>query len=178
MIIEREGFQLRPVETDGQVTEETLMAIFKVYRQCEDFLALGPVAQASLEMVRADLELSHQHGGVFYGIYDSLTGEMTGIVDFVAAGVEGDPRLADLSLLMIAAPYRGQGLGWVVVQAVEEAMRRAGAITVHSGVQVNNPVGIHFWQRQGYQIVSEATPMPDGTTCFALRKSLPVSPTC
>ncbi len=161
-------FTIRPIER----TPENVLAILEVYRQCEDFLALGPVAQASLSMVQADLDLSIKEGCTFCGIY-LPGGELAGIIDYSVGGFHGDPRVAFLSLLMIAAPNRGKGLGAAVVSAVEEDIRRAGqATTIDSGVQVNNPGGIRFWTRMGYRIVSEATDMGDGTTAYALRKDL------
>ena len=54
-------FVIRPFNN----TEADLMAVLEVYRQCEDFLALGPVPTASLEMVQSDLEHSKEEGGVF-----------------------------------------------------------------------------------------------------------------
>jgi len=166
LLIQREGFTLRPVRV------EELDAVLEVYRQCEDFLALGPVATASMQMVLADLDLSREEGGVYCGIY-SPTGDMLGVFDFVLAGFEGDPQAAFLSLLMIASPFRGRGLGQAVVEAVEEEIRRDPRITViHSGVQVNNPQGIHFWQRRGYRIVSAPKLLPDQTTVYDLRKDL------
>jgi ribosomal protein S18 acetylase RimI-like enzyme len=165
----KSGYRLRPVVED----EPDLQAVLGVYRQCKDFLALGPVAQASMEMVRADLALSRREGGVFYGIFHPASGEMVGVVDFVTAGFEGDERLAFLSLLMIAAPHRGAGLGAEVVAAVEAEIRRDGrARAIRSGVQVNNPGGIRFWQRLGYTIISGPQDMHDGTTAFQLRKGL------
>ena len=104
------------------IGDADLDAVLEVYRQCEDFLALGPVPHASLEMVRADIELSERQGGVFCGIYDGQ-GTMTGVVDIVRRGWEGNARHAFLSLLMIAAPYRGQGVGRAVVEWVEDEIR-------------------------------------------------------
>ena len=43
--------------------ERDLPAVLEVYRQCEDFLALGPVARASLQMVQQDLAISRQENG-------------------------------------------------------------------------------------------------------------------
>ncbi|MDO9333881.1 MAG: hypothetical protein Q7T57_05095 [Dehalococcoidales bacterium] len=51
------------------VTANNKEAIFWVYRQCEDFLALGPEPKASLEMVMKDMETSQHEGGYFCGIY-------------------------------------------------------------------------------------------------------------
>ena len=169
MEIHGETFVIRPVSGTAAELEE----ILEVYRQCEDFLALGPVPYASLEMVLADLDIARAEGGVYYGIYDSVNGHMLGIVDFVTAGFEGDPELAFLSLLMIGAPYRGQGLGAEVVKVVEDTICRQGkARFIRSGVQVNNPSGIRFWQRMGYRIISDAEAMPDGTVADQLWKDL------
>lgn len=175
MRIETNTFIIRSLEP----TQAELDAVLEVYRQCEDFLALGPVPKASMEMVLADLALSKKEGGTFCGIYARSTDpstpeQMLGIVDFLPTGFEHDPRCADLALLMIAAPYRDQGLGAAVVQAVEAEICRVGrAREIHSGVQVNNPGGIRFWQRMGYIIVTGAELMPDGTTAYQLRKDVP-----
>ncbi len=158
------AFTIRPVTSDD------IPAILNVYRQCEDFLALGPQPTASLEMVLADLALSQRQGGVFCGVY-APDGEMMAIVDYVPSGWEGRADTASLSLLMIAAPYRGQGLGRQVVAWVEREIRRDPAVTaIDSGVQVNNPVAIAFWQRMGYRITSGPELMPDTTTVYHLWK--------
>lgn len=166
MIIETPAFTIRPVREEAD-----LPAILEVYRQCEDFLALGPVAKASLAMVQADLALSKGMGGVFCGIFDRQTGAMLGVVDFVSQGYQGEAGLAYLSLLMIASPWRNRGLGAQVVAAVEAEIRKSGQVrAIEAGVQVNNPGAIRFWQRMGYRIISEAKLYADGTTAFDLRK--------
>jgi ribosomal protein S18 acetylase RimI-like enzyme len=155
------------------ITQVDLGAVLNVYRQCEDFLALGPVSTASMEMVLADLELSRREGGNFCGIY-TPDGKMVGIVDYVASNFEGNPHTAFLSLLMIAAPFRKHGIGQVVVTAVENEIRKNPQVTtIRSGVQVNNPQAIRFWQRNGYRIVSGPELMPDQTTVFGLQKDCP-----
>ena len=154
------------------ITQDNLAAILDVYRQCEDFLALGPVSTASMEMVLKDIETSKDMGGIFCGIY-TTDGKMIGIVDYVPNNFEGDPHAAFLSLLMIAAPFRGHGIGAAVVEAMKNEIRKDVQITaILSGVQVNNPGAIKFWQRQGYRIVSGPKLHPDQTTAFDLRKDL------
>ncbi len=166
MITRYDSLEIRPIAQDD------LNAVLEVYRQCEDFLALGPVSTASLEMVLKDIEISRQEGGVFCGIY-TADGKMIGIVDYVPSNFEGDSHAAFLSLLMIAAPFRKQGIGTAVVAAVENEIRKDKEIrTILSGVQVNNPEAIKFWQRHGYRIVSEPILHPDQTTAFDLRKDL------
>ena len=52
------GFKVLPISPDN------LSLVLEVYRQCEDFLALGPEARASLEMVKQDIAGSQQQGGL------------------------------------------------------------------------------------------------------------------
>ncbi len=154
------------------ITGNDLDAVLQVYRQCEDFLALGPVAIASMDMVLKDIELSKNEGGIFCGIFDT-DNSMIGVVDYVPDHYRGNPAHAFLELLMIAAPHRAMGLGARVVRMIEARIRKNPAVTaILSGVQVNNPAAIRFWQRHGYRIVSEPRLHPDGTTAMDLRRDL------
>jgi ribosomal protein S18 acetylase RimI-like enzyme len=154
------------------VTPNDTEAILGVYRASEDFLALGPVPKASLEMILEDLEISRQEGGCFCGIYGP-TGNMLGVVDFVPGGFEGKTDAAFLSLLMIAAPYRNQGTGNKTINLIEKEIIKDKHITeIRSAVQVNNPAAIRFWQKNGYRIVSGPELQPDTTIVYRLRKKL------
>jgi ribosomal protein S18 acetylase RimI-like enzyme len=156
--------EIRPVSQDD------LDAVLEVYQQCEDFLALGPIAIASMEMVLQDIEISRKEGGIFCGIY-TPGGKMTGVVDYVPNNYQGNPQTASLSLLMIAAPFRSQGIGKAVVDAVESEIKKdAQVTTILSGVQVNNPQAIRFWLRNGYHVVSGPRLYPDQTTAVDLQK--------
>ena len=162
--VQGRSLEIRPV------THDDLGAVLDVYRQCEDFLALGPEPVASMEMVLRDVETSQREGGLFCGIF-AADGSMVGVIDYVSGNFEGDPHLAFLSLLMIAAPYRSRGIGQAVVALVEaEIERNPQVTTIESGVQVNNPQAVRFWQRNGYRIVGGPELQADGTTAFRLRK--------
>jgi ribosomal protein S18 acetylase RimI-like enzyme len=152
------------------ITQDDLDAVLDVYRQCEDFLALCPVSTASMEMILKDIEISQGEGGIFCGI-TSTDGKMIGVLDYVPGNYQGDPHNAYLSLLMIAAPFRNQGMGKAVVEAFEDEIRKDAQVqTILAGVQVNNPQAVKFWQRQGYRIVGGPKMLPDQTTVFDLRK--------
>jgi ribosomal protein S18 acetylase RimI-like enzyme len=154
------------------LTFDDLPAVLEVYRGCEDFLALGPVATASEQMVRTDMEHAVREGSLFCGIYNEA-GDMIGIVDYLPHGFEGNPRHAFIELLMIAQPHRARGVGTAVVDYVEAEIRRdPNVTTILSGVQVNNPAAIRFWQGRGYRIVSEPKFYPDLTTAVDLQKDL------
>ncbi len=154
------------------VTQDDLDAVLEMYRLCEDFLALGPVATASMDMVLEDIEMSKKQGGVFCGIY-TADGKPIGVVDYVPNNYQGNPQAACLCLLMIASPFRKQGIGKAVVEAVEyEISKDTRVTTVLSGVQVNNPRAMRFWQRTGYRVISEPRLRPDQTTAVDLQKDM------
>jgi ribosomal protein S18 acetylase RimI-like enzyme len=124
-------------------------------------------------MVEQDIAHSREEGGVFCGIFDSQ-GKIVGVVDFVPGMYAGNPEQAFLSLLMIAFPYRARGLGAEVVRLLEAEIEKDGRVkSILSGVQINNPAAMRFWQRMGYRIVGGPEAMPDQTTVFHLRKDFP-----
>ncbi len=159
-------FQIRPV------FEEDLSAVLEVYRQSEDFLALGPRPKASMDMVLADLQLSRDQKGIFCGIYDPH-GHLMGVLDYVPAGFCSAPEDAFIELLMIARPYRNLGLGAAVVSWLEQRVSANPVVqNIRAGVQVNNPDGIRFWTRMGFRIISEAKQGDDQTISYDLLKQL------
>jgi ribosomal protein S18 acetylase RimI-like enzyme len=164
MLIRGNSFEVRTI------TQDDLDAVLDVYRQCEDFLALGPEPTASMTMVLKDIEISHREGGVFCGIYTE-DGRMIGVVDFVPGNFEGDPHIAFLSLLMIAPSFRKQGIGRTIVELIENQIRKDAQVTaILSAVQVNSPQALQFWQKNGYRIVGGPELQPDQTTTFRLQK--------
>ena len=135
------SLEIRPV------TPDDLEAVLEVYRQCEDFLALGPVPDRldgnGVEGYR-DITGRERH---FRRDLRGKTGKMIGILDYVPDNYQGDPTTAYLSLFMLAAPFRNQGLGKAVVEAFEDEIRKNELVkTILAGVQVNNPQAVRFWQ--------------------------------
>ena len=86
-VVRAQSFEIHPI------TQDDLDAVLEMYRQCEDFLALGPVSVASMEMVWQDIELSKAEGGVFCGIYTENE-KMIGIIDYVPSNYRGDRHIA------------------------------------------------------------------------------------
>jgi GNAT superfamily N-acetyltransferase len=158
------GFKVLPISPDK------LSLVLEVYRQCEDFLALGPEARASLEMVKRDIAGSQQQGGLYCGIFD-LSGRLMGVLDYIPAGFQGDPAQAFLELLMIARPYRGNGLGGKVVEWLEDELcHNLHLKYLLLSVQVNNPDGLRFWQRCGFTIIHGPELQPDQTITYLMQK--------
>jgi ribosomal protein S18 acetylase RimI-like enzyme len=172
MLIRDDSFELRTI------TQDDLGAVLGVYRQCEDFLALGPKPTASIEMVVKDIEISQREGGVFCGVY-AADGGRIGVVDFVPSNFEGDPHIAFLSLLMIAPSFRNRGIGTTIVELIENEIRKDAEVTaILSAVQVNNPKALQFLQKKGYRIVGGPKLQPDQTTTFRLQKDCNYATQC
>jgi GNAT superfamily N-acetyltransferase len=146
-------------------------AILEVYRQCEDFLALGPIAKASMDMVLQDRQEADAEDGIFCGIFSGE--KMIGVVSYVPSRFEFRPVDTFILLLMLTPPYRGQGIGGDIVNRIEKEMGAKGRIrSIKSWVQVNNPDALRFWEKHGYKIVSGPESRPDKTTVFQIRKDI------
>jgi ribosomal protein S18 acetylase RimI-like enzyme len=157
------GFRIRPI------TDDDFASTLAVYKQSEDFLALGPVAKASREMVQKDIRHSKETGGIYCGIWDDA-GEQAGVLDYIP---EDTPGTAVLSLLMISGDQRNRGLGTAVMAGLEAHLKGVyGTKLIESGVQVNNENGIRFWTKRGFQIDSRAQDLEDGTTAYQMSKRI------
>ena len=150
------------------VDEGDVPALLEVYKQCEEFLALGPVPVASVQMVQADIDHSRDENGQYCMIREGR-GRIIGVVDFTAKSEE--VHTSELLLLMIAAPWRGKGYGQAVVRALEAYLKKNyGTVRVVSWVQTNNPKAICFWQRLGFHLSMEPLDQPDGTVTRMMSK--------
>jgi ribosomal protein S18 acetylase RimI-like enzyme len=163
IIFSRDGFSIRAI------TDDDLASTLDVYREVEDFLALGPVATASPEMVAVDVKHSKGSGGIFCGIWNDA-GKQAGVLDFIP---EYAPKTAFLSLLMIARSHRHAGLGTAVLRGLESHLKNVYSTElIESGVQVNNLDGIRFWKSRGFKIDDHAERLEDGTTACRMSKSI------
>jgi ribosomal protein S18 acetylase RimI-like enzyme len=146
-------------------------ALHEVYRQCEDFLSLGPAAKASLDMVISDIEEAKAESGIFSGIFYGK--KMIGVVSYVPSRFEFRPVDAFILLLMLIPPYRRKGIGTDVLDRVEKEILAHGRVrSIKCGVQVNNPDAQRFWQKHGYQVTGGPDLLPDKTTVYHLRKEI------
>jgi len=164
-----DSFEIRPI------TENDKEEVLEVYRQSEDFLALGPEPKASIAMVLLDIEASRYEKGVFCGVYDS-GGKMIGVVDFVPGDFEGMAHRGFVSLLMIAAPWRNRGIGKRILELVEDKIKMTGRVSeIHTAVQLNNPAALRFWRRNNYRVFGDPELRPDQTLVSYLRKDILIS---
>ncbi len=162
-------FEIRPI------TESDLEEVLEVYRQSEDFLALGPQPKASMEMILHDIETSRCENGIFCGIYESA-GRLVGIIDYVPREFNGAAHVAFISLLLISAPLRNKGIGTKILELVENEIKANSQVNeIQTAVQLNNPAALRFWQMNNYRVIGNPEPRPDQTVVLYLRKKLFIS---
>jgi ribosomal protein S18 acetylase RimI-like enzyme len=165
----------KPLFTVGKLTvrsfcEADVDSILQVYRESEDFISLGPVSQASLKMVRDDIDHAIKEHGVFCVISHEQSG-IIGVMDF--APLRGDSNTSILALLMIATPQRRMGYGKSIMAAFEKYLVKTYKTKViKAGVMVNNPLAIKFWEKTGFSINPTPEPMPDKTTVYRMTKKI------
>lgn len=153
------------------VTHSDRPAVHEVYRRCADYLALGPSAGTSADMVVADIEEVKAEGGIYCGIFYGK--KMIGVVSYVPSHFEFRPVDAFILLLMIVPMYRKKGIGGEVVSRIEKEICAKGRVrSIICGVQTSNPDAIRFWQKHGYKIISGPVTRPDKTTVYRLRKDM------
>ena len=143
--------------------------VLEIYRHSEDFLALGPVPHAFMEMVEADIEKSGRCGGRFC-VIENLAGVPIGVLDFA---LHQSARMAFLELLMIAREHRRKRYGGSVVASLQGYLRqRHGTRRIDAGVQANNVPGIRFWKSCGFRIDVTPHALADGTEAYDMSKKL------
>ncbi len=158
------AFELRPVAEQDRAT------LLALYRQCEDFIRLGTSAPIDDAMVQTDLGISQRSRGIFLCIW-LPDGALAGVADYIPAGFEGMAHCAFIELLMIGRPWRGCGLGTAVLKWIEQRVWEAPEVTtLRLGVQVNNPLGIKFWEAHGFSRIGGPTAQPDGTVAYLYEK--------
>ncbi len=122
-------------------------------------------------MVVEDIEGSRQRNGQFCAIKNHQ-GVAIGVLDFIP-----DTRSTGssyLSLLMIAAPWRGRGYGRAVAEALEVYQQATCDIErMGAAVQINNSNAIRFWKSLGYAVSDEPSEQSDGTVIYKMTKVLP-----
>lgn len=154
------------------ITDNDLEGVLEIYRQCEDFLALGSETRASMILVLQDMEESRRENGNYCGIYAS-SGKMVGVIDYISSNFNGVANVAFISLLMIGSPWRNRGIGMRILKLTEDKIREIGLVDeIQTAVQLNNPAAMRFWRRNGYCVFGDPVFRPDQTVVTYLRKEL------
>ncbi|UUZ79651.1 GNAT family N-acetyltransferase [Paenibacillus sp. P26] len=80
-----------------------------------------------------------------------------------------DDRTAKLQRIAVLAPYRGHGLGRLIIQAMEEDIKAQGVPAVILDGQVQAEP---FYRKLGYEVISEEPFLDAGIWHVRMRKAL------
>jgi RimJ/RimL family protein N-acetyltransferase len=98
---------------------------------------------------------------------------MIGVVDFIPANFEGNVHHAFLSLVMTAAPFRQRGLGQQIVKWIGAEIKKDDQVSkIFSAIHIYNQGALRFWQKIGYQIISDPEAQTDTTVTYRLQKDI------
>lgn len=136
---------LRPVRVED--AEATLRVVAEIAAEGGMFL-ITPAELRTVEQQREVLEtLTPDH----CYIVAEVDGVVAGFVDTLRGGIAKIRHTATLGI-GLAAAYRNQGIGSLLLQAAERWALHAGVLRIHFGVFATNERAIAAYTKCGYQV--------------------------
>jgi GNAT superfamily N-acetyltransferase len=135
---------------------EDAPALQSLFERCRDFLELTDEAPrpGAAEHLLSNLPDGKTLEDKFVlGLYANGVDELFGVIDIVRHWPTKDEWI--IGLLLLAPARRNGGLGTRVHGELEQWVRGQGGMGLRLVVQVQNPGGLRFWQRQGYVITGQ-----------------------
>ena len=66
-----------------------------------------------------------------------------------------DEQTAFIGFFMVKHDLHNQGIGTAIINEVTSVLADLGFTQSRLGIDSTNPVGLHFWQKNGYKIINE-----------------------
>jgi [ribosomal protein S18]-alanine N-acetyltransferase len=82
------------------------------------------------------------------------------------------PPLAELAVIAVSEPRRGEGLGWRLLRAAEETAREWGAVEMRLHTAASNAIARAFFAAAGYRLARGRSRYPSGATALEMARSL------
>jgi RimJ/RimL family protein N-acetyltransferase len=170
---------MRPLETEQFIIKEVADAetILTVYLNSVDYLDTQTPDGPSIEMVREDMALTAQQGGVLCGIFRRDTAQPVGVIGFVPHSFRGQRDYAWLSLLMIQEVDRLKGYGYEAYQAVEATIFADEAVTrIGTLLLPQFDASLRFAEKMGFERAGGPFKNKRGYGLYAFVKKRPGLP--
>lgn len=86
--------------------------------------------------------------------------------------IDGYPKseIAYIGFFMMNQMYQGKQIGTTIISEVAEYLRMVGKTLIRVAIDKGNPQSTHFWQKNGFEVISEAD--VNGWTKLVSEKSL------
>ena len=82
------------------------------------------------------------------------------------------PPLAELAVIAVSEPRRGEGLGRRLLCAAEETARECGAVEMRLHTAASNAVARAFFAAAGYRLATGTSRYPSGAKALEMARSL------
>ncbi|WP_158502186.1 N-acetyltransferase [Vitiosangium sp. GDMCC 1.1324] len=132
------------------------LALQALLERCRDFLELtheAPRPGAAREFLNNLPNGKTLEDKFVLGLYAEGADELAGVIDIVRHWPIRDEWI--IGTFLLEPTRRNTGLGASVHRDLEQWVRGQGATGLRLVVQVQNPAGLRFWQRQGYAITGQ-----------------------
>jgi GNAT superfamily N-acetyltransferase len=141
-----------PIASEPPAARAPLQALLE---RCHEFIALTchravrpDEAGELLAAVPPGLSVDDK---VVFGLFAERPDELVGVIDLLRGYPSADSWW--IGLCLIDPAWRGRGLGERVIADLHAWFRQGGATASWLCVVEQNPGGLRFWQRAGYEIV-------------------------
>ena len=146
--------KLSPSYDVRRLDENDLENIFRIcqgnsqfYRYCE--------AKATREQILNDMHIAppgiDNSKKYYLGFYKE--NELIAVMDLIDGYPEG--RIAFIGFFMMKKEYQGQEIGSRIIDETAEYLKEAGFVSIHLGIDKENPQSNHFWKKNGFSIIRE-----------------------
>ncbi len=159
---------LRPLEDDD------LDAVERLYRATPNYFAAIGYGREPASKLQLQDELAaaqRTDGRMLFAIECCSEHMLVGVADVSVEATMSDT--ATIALLLIGGPYQRQGYGSEAADLIEQALFAEPEVEfILAGVAEGSELGLHFWQRRGYQYSGVTThdPETERTTIWLAKK--------
>ena len=118
------------------------------YRYCE--------AKPTIEQVLNDLHITPPNISMsdkyYVGFYEDKA--LVAVMDLIDGYPNAD--IAYIGFFMMNPIYQGNQIGTAIISEVIDYLRSIGKKAVRLAIDKGNPQSTHFWEKNGFEIISEA----------------------
>ncbi|GAX47068.1 GNAT family N-acetyltransferase [Pseudolactococcus reticulitermitis] len=144
-------------------TSEKYPEILALYERNQDYFALSQNSAVTLSQVAEDVHSGPAQVTPENKKYFLLTDDkdrILGVLDYVLG--YPDEQTVFIGLFLVDKIFQGQGIGRAIVTEQMTYFRSIGMAKVRLAVLENNPNGLAFWQRLGFEIIEDNKMSTDG----------------
>ena len=156
------------IETDEKYSE-----ILALYQRNKDYFALNGTSKLDLVQVDEDVHSGPAHITPENKKYFLLTDDKDrplGVLDYIL-GYSNEATVF-IGLFLVDKIFQSQGIGRAIVTEQLTYFRSIGMRKVRLAVLENNPNGLAFWQRLGFEVFEENKQSTDGDLVHVLHYRL------